>query len=126
MKPDAANQELLNAWRQGDQPAAAELFRRYQSRLSALVRSRLSRRLARRLDAEDVVLSAYRSFFLAARTGRVEPTESGDLWPRLVTFALRKLAHQVRRHGAGKRDLRRESEEEVEVFREAIAGQPTA
>src|SRR5438132_1018442 len=66
-KDDAA--DLMAQWRQGDQQAAAVLFQRYSGRLIELVRRRLSNRLNQRFDPEDVVQSAYRSFFAHARDG---------------------------------------------------------
>ena len=108
MRNEASNCELLTAWQNGSEDAAAVLFRRYQVRLISLVRSRLSRRLARRVDAEDIVLSAYRSFFLAARSGRLTPTVGDELWPILVTVTMRKLAHQARAHQSARREMDRE------------------
>src|SRR4051794_25432309 len=61
---------LLERFRAGDDLAAAEIFDRYFQRLTALARIRLSARIARRTDPEDVVLSAFRSFFVDARGGR--------------------------------------------------------
>ena len=55
--------ELLDRVRQGDEQAATELFDRYVERLIRLAQSRLSAKLRRRVDAEDVVQSVYRSFF---------------------------------------------------------------
>ncbi len=54
--------ELLARWRAGDARAEDELFSRYTSQLIALARRRLSAQFARRVDAEDVVQSAYRCF----------------------------------------------------------------
>jgi DNA-directed RNA polymerase specialized sigma24 family protein len=108
MLETSSNQELLDAWRQGNEQAAQILVRRYMVRLTALARSRMSRKLARRLDAEDVVLSAWRSFFVATNDGRVIVPEDDDLWPILVTLSLRKLARQATRHTAQRRDLREE------------------
>jgi RNA polymerase sigma-70 factor, ECF subfamily len=85
-----------------------ELFRRYANGLIALARSRLSPKLARRLDPEDVVHSAYRSFFAAVREGRYEIQRGGDLWQLLVTITLHKVQHQVRLQTAGKRAVQRE------------------
>jgi RNA polymerase sigma-70 factor (ECF subfamily) len=99
---------LLARWRQGDQQAAADLFRRYQDRLIALARKRLSPHLSQRLDAEDVVQSACRSFFADARAGRYDPQEGSDIWRILVTITLHKLQHQVQRHTAQKRAVKRE------------------
>src|SRR5262245_61917038 len=75
---EKADDSLLARCREGDQQAAAELFRRYADRLIALARSRLSARLARRLDPEDAVHSAYRSFFADVREGRYHVEQGGD------------------------------------------------
>ena len=100
--------DLLMRWRDGDQGAASEIFQRYAQRLLALARSRLSARLARHIDPEDVVQSAYRSFFLGARDGRYVLKRSGDLWRLLVAITVHKLQHQVERRSAGKRAPARE------------------
>jgi RNA polymerase sigma factor (sigma-70 family) len=99
---------LLARYQQGDSKATDELFHRYLNRLTQLARSRLSPRLAQRVDAEDVVLSAYRSFFVGARDGRFSLQRSGDLWRLLVAITLRKLHRQAAHHTAGKRSYRRE------------------
>lgn len=100
--------DLLARWRAGDQRAAAELFRRYADRLIALARSRLSGKLAARVDPEDVVQSAYRSFFTEARAGRYDLHQDGGLWQLLVMITLNKVRHQVERHTSKKRGVQRE------------------
>jgi len=100
--------QLVQRWRDGDQQAATELFRRCAERLVALVRSRLSGALAQRLDAEDVVQSACRSFFHGVRNERLVVQRSGDLWRLLAAIALHKLHHQVEKQQAGKRAVSRE------------------
>ena len=92
---------------EGDDDAATDLFDRYVHRLSALAKSRLAPRLKSRVDPEDIVLSAWRSFFVAARDGRFQVSESGDLWALLTTITLRKLYRTAAHHGAEKRDARR-------------------
>ncbi len=74
------SKELLDRYRHGDDVAADALYQRYADRLLTLARSRLSRQLARRIDAEDVVQSAYRSFFIHARHGEFTADCEGDLW----------------------------------------------
>jgi RNA polymerase sigma-70 factor (ECF subfamily) len=106
---DHESAELLARWRAGDQQAAAELVDRFTERLLALARSQLSEKLARRVDAEDVVQSAYRSFFTAARDGRFEVRRSGDLWRLLSAITVHKLQHQVEYHTADKRSVDREA-----------------
>jgi RNA polymerase sigma-70 factor (ECF subfamily) len=105
---DALSAELMARWREGDEDAAGELFRRYAERLLALARSRLSARLARHVDPEDVVQSAYKSFFTGARAGRFALQRSGDLWRLLVAITLHKLQRQAERLSAGKRAVARE------------------
>ena len=105
---DERSGNLVARWRAGDQQAAAELFRRYADRLIALARGRLSRRLAARIDPEDVVQSVYHIFFTGAREGRYELGRGGDLWQLLVTLTLHRLCRQARRHGSAKRDVGRE------------------
>src|SRR5262249_12637505 len=94
---------LVARWRAGDQQAAAELFRRYANRLIALAKSRLSDKLAGRVDPEDVVQSVYRSFFSDTREGRYDLERGGDLWQLLVTITLHKLNDHVKHNTAGKR-----------------------
>lgn len=100
---------LLARYVEGDEAAAGEIFDRYAERLMALTRSRMARKLAARLDPDDVVMSAYRSFFLAARTGRFTLAEPGDLWRLLVEITLHKLYRQVTHHRAARRSVDREA-----------------
>lgn len=102
------SEQLLLRCGQGDEDASREIFERYLVRLTALARSRLAPRLARRTDPEDIVLSAYRSFFVGARDGRFVLQRSGDLWRLLVSITLHKLYRQVKRHSAESRDVQRE------------------
>ncbi|MCA9009944.1 MAG: protein kinase [Planctomycetaceae bacterium] len=92
-----------------DEPdAASKLFHRYLARLCRLAQTRLGARIARRLDAEDVVMSAYRSFFINARAGRFWIQESGDLWALLAKITLRKLYRSIEHHSAEMRSVFRE------------------
>jgi RNA polymerase sigma factor (sigma-70 family) len=105
---DEPSEQLLAKYQAGDQTAADEMFRRYVGRLTVFARARLAPRIAKRVDAEDVALSAYRSFFVRARNGRFSLRRSGQLWRLLVAITLNKLRHQVARHEAEKRSFRRE------------------
>lgn len=119
--------DLVARWRSGDQGAADQLFQRYAHRLAALVRSRLSARFAQRLDAEDVVQSAYRSFFGHVREGRFAIERGGDLWQLLVVMTMHKLQHQVRHNTAEKRSVVREQSDTPhdERFVNLIAQEPS-
>jgi len=67
---ELASRELLERYEAGDPLAARQIYDRYAARLLGLARRMLAEKLAARVDPEDVVQSAYRSFFLHARTGR--------------------------------------------------------
>ena len=102
---------LLDCYLAGDSQAATRLFDRYVTRLVALARSRLNSGMRRRLDPEDVVHSAYRSFFLRAAEGYFEFGESADLWRLLAQITLNKTRKQAERHTAARRDYRRDDAE---------------
>jgi len=87
-----------------------ELFSKYLSRLTALVRSRMAAKLARKIDPEDIVLSAFRSFFVATRDGRFEIEEENSLWQLLVTISLRKLGKHSDIFNSLKRSMDRETD----------------
>jgi RNA polymerase sigma factor (sigma-70 family) len=122
--------KLVAAWREGDQQAAAALFERYAKRLIALANSRLSARLAARVDPQDVIQSVYCSFFVGARDNRFVLQESGDLWRLLVAITIHKVHHQVKFHTAGKRTVQREangpsSEGPLDIPVEMLADEPS-
>lgn len=111
--------QLLARFRQGDSAAADAIFHRYVNRLVAFARTRLSAKLAQRVDAEDVVQSVYRSFFIRAREGQYTLDQSGDLWRLLATITLNKVHKQVEFHTAQKRAIDREQAISAE---ESVAG----
>ncbi|MCA9069340.1 MAG: sigma-70 family RNA polymerase sigma factor [Planctomycetaceae bacterium] len=100
--------ELFTRYQTGNDEVADEIFHRYLERLTRLARSRLSPRLASRTDPEDIVLSAWRSFFLGARAGKYALHRSGDLWRLLATITMHKVYRQARHHNAELRSVKRE------------------
>lgn len=100
--------ESITGWierlRQGDQQAASQLWDHYYSRLIQLARGAL--RVARPTvaDEEDVVLSAFHSFYRAVQAGRFPNLKDrDDLWRILLRLTERKAIDQVRRDRALKR-----------------------
>ncbi|QDU95158.1 RNA polymerase sigma factor [Lignipirellula cremea] len=117
--------ELFTRYQAGDQLAAEAIFQRYLERLTRLARSRLSPKLASRTDPEDVVLSAWRSFFLGARSGTFALRRSGDLWRLLASITLNKVYRQVRRHTAERRSIGREERLDLrQEFSPAVDQEP--
>ena len=82
-------------------------FEQFTRRLIALARLHLDARLQHKIDPEDVVQSAYKSFFLRyGETGQEEDTD--QLWRLLTVITVRKCADRVRYHRAERRDMARE------------------
>jgi len=100
--------DLLRRLELGDEYAAFELFDRFVVRLVSLARSRMSSRLQQRLDPDDVVQSALRSFFRRARRQEFTLVESGDLWRLLSAITVNKTRSRARHHTAGRRALEAE------------------
>jgi RNA polymerase sigma-70 factor (ECF subfamily) len=127
--PDTPEERaLIELWRQGDQNAARQIVDRYVDRLMLLARRRLSQRLASRVDPEDIVQSAFRSFFARAREGRFVFAEQDDVCRLLVRITLHKTLRQVAFHKAAKRNPAAETEQgdrQHERLLSLLDGEPT-
>lgn len=110
--------------------AAREIFERFTRRLIGLARSHLGERLRHRVDPEDVVQSAYKSFFLRYGDDTLGSEGWDGLWGLLTLITLRKCADRARYYGAECRNLAREaaastSAEGPEPWRDVMAQEPT-
>jgi DNA-directed RNA polymerase specialized sigma24 family protein len=115
---DAESRELFRDYRNGDDAAATAIFDRYVTRLEALARTRLGHSIKRRVDPEDVVQSAFRSFFIHARESEFALKAKGDLWRLLAAITLNKLHGQVEKQSAQKRSARRELADASDLLRQ--------
>jgi RNA polymerase sigma-70 factor (ECF subfamily) len=102
--PPSPAADLLRRLRAGDPQAAEAIFDRYARQLVRLADRHLSRKLAGRLDGEDVVQSVFRTFFRRSAAGEFEVDASDRLWRLLVTITLRKARAKGRFHTAVARD----------------------
>jgi RNA polymerase sigma-70 factor (ECF subfamily) len=85
------------------------VFERFAGRLIALTRRQFNQLLARKVDPEDVVQSAFKSFFIRHREGKLEVGDGGGLWNLLTLITLRKCADRVEYFRADRRDAGREA-----------------
>jgi RNA polymerase sigma-70 factor, ECF subfamily len=92
----------------GDPVGMDELFTRFAGRLTRVAEAHLSRKLAGRVDGEDVVQSVFRTFFRRSAEGEFHIDGSAQLWRLLVKITLRKARAKARHHTAGRRDVRAE------------------
>src|SRR5947199_10212289 len=83
---------LMARLRSGEDAAAREVFERFAGRLVALTRGRFNRLLACKVDPEDVVQSAFKSFFVRHRAGKLDVGDSDGLWNLRTLITLRKCA----------------------------------
>jgi RNA polymerase sigma-70 factor, ECF subfamily len=114
--------------RDGD--AARELFRRFTHQLIALARRRFDGAFKDKVDPEDVVQSAYKSFFLRYGEGGADVANWNSLWGLLTVITLRKCAERVAYHRAECRDVAREASappgpEDGAPWPEAAGREPT-
>ncbi|HUG18199.1 MAG TPA: ECF-type sigma factor [Planctomycetaceae bacterium] len=115
--------KLFAEYLEGKSEAATLLFDRYVTRLVALAKSRLSPLLQARVDPEDVVQSAYRSFFCKAKERNFSLIRSGDLWRLLAAFTINKAKACVEKELAQQRDPHRE--EKSTALLNAIQNEPS-
>lgn len=92
----------------GDDDAAQAIFDRYVIELINYAQVRLSSLLQSRIDPEDIVQFAYRSFFRKAREEGLVLKRSGDLWRVLAAFTLNKTRSYIEKELAAKRSPLRE------------------
>jgi len=109
---------------------AGEIFERFSRRLIGLARGHLNARLQFKVEPEDVVQSAYKSFFLRYGDGALAAEGWEGLWGLLTTITLRKCAERARYHRAERRDLQREAApqdgpDSSGSWREAAGREPT-
>jgi RNA polymerase sigma factor (sigma-70 family) len=98
------DQALIDLWRKGDHDAARQIVDRYFDRLLKLAQRRISQRLASRVDAEDILQSVFRTFFVRLKAGQFAFQDQDDLCKLLMRITLHKTLRQVAFHKAAKRD----------------------
>jgi RNA polymerase sigma-70 factor (ECF subfamily) len=119
------NSGLSKGVQDGDTAAVARLFELYARRLARLAEQHLSPKLAGRVDGEDVVQSAFRTFFRRSTRGEFKVDSSAQIWQLLTRITLLKAHAKARYHTAGLRDVGKElpggSDERL---RQAVAHEP--
>jgi len=88
----------------GHETAATELWNHFYVRLIGLARKKLRAAPKRVVDEEDVVVSAFETFFRRAKDGQFPRLDDrDDLWQVLVTITERKAINQLRNQARLKR-----------------------
>jgi RNA polymerase sigma-70 factor, ECF subfamily len=112
-----------------DDAAAQELFGRFAHQLIALARKHIDAGLRHKVDPEDVVQSAYKSFFFRYGEGKLDVVNWNSLWGLLTLITARKCAERAAYHRAERRDAAREvsppPEDEGAPWLEPFGREPT-
>lgn len=101
-------QRWIRGFREGDDAAIADFWHNYEQRLRRLAERNLASRLKRRVDADDVVQSAFRTFLRRAGQDEFELKDRKNLLSLLTTITLNKIREKVRHHARFKRGQDRE------------------
>jgi RNA polymerase sigma factor (sigma-70 family) len=95
---------LYEEVRNGDERAVGELWKRFLPRLLGLARKALKGRELRHADSDDVVQSAFLSFWQGAAGGQFDqPASRENLWNLLGVITVRKARKLIEREQAAKR-----------------------
>src|SRR5688500_18098128 len=93
----------LGRLQQGDPAAAGNLWTLYFRRMRGLASKVLHGRIRRTCDGEDVVASAFRSFYRGAMAGEFPRLKGrNDLWSLLAAVTSHKCIDRMRREGRAK------------------------
>jgi RNA polymerase sigma factor (sigma-70 family) len=108
MSPDGGFEELMARVRAGDDTAEMVVFHRHVRRLIALAAKQFDAWMRDQADIENVVLSAYKSFFLRNRRDEYDLAGWDSLWSLLVIITLHKCTRRRKHLRAARRDVRRQ------------------
>ncbi len=105
---DARWRDWLSRLAEGEDQVVAEFWTAYGGRLQGLAAQHLKAGLKRRVDPEDIVQSACRTFLRRLHTGDFELEGAENLWRLLCVITLAKARSQARFHQRGKRSIDQE------------------
>jgi RNA polymerase sigma-70 factor (ECF subfamily) len=112
-----------------DDDAARQLFARFTHQLIGYALRHIEGGLRHKVDPEDVVQSAYKSFFVRYGGGNVELANWNSLWGLLTLITMRKCAERAAYHRAERRDAAREVSappgDEAAPWLEPLGREPT-
>lgn len=128
MPAPADDRDLIELYKAGSETAATELFDKYCEKLLRLAERRIGARMNSRVDPEDVVQSAFRTFFGRAKADKFTFEGQDDLFKLLVRITVHKTLRQIAFHRAAKRNPAQEAghgDAGHDLLMQAMAAGPT-
>jgi RNA polymerase sigma-70 factor (ECF subfamily) len=121
--------DLVSRLHARDDHAAQQVFDRFAARLVGLARAQIDTGIRRKVDPEDVVQSAFRSFFRRHEAEQFTLQSWDSLWGLLSLITVRKCAtkseyHLAQRRGGG-REVSLVAEGDTHLGMVAIDREPT-
>lgn len=108
MSDDPKWSQFVQGFLAGDPLTERQFWDQYGPLLQRIAEKHMADRLRRRVDPEDVVQSACRTFFRRAQGGLLTLTDSESLWRLLCAITLTKIRQQARFHQRKKRGMDQE------------------
>ena len=102
-------ERLIQGLRTGQSEVVTDFCRQYGPMLQGLADRKLARGVRRRVEPEDVVQSACRTFLRRVQGGEFELGDAEALWRLLCAITLTKVREQTRFHFRQKRGMDRET-----------------
>ncbi len=106
--PRVPSSTLTDKLKEGDDAAATLLFQRFGPWLQKAVDRKIGARLRRRVDTDDIMQSAFWSFFRRTSDGQYAFEHSGALCRMLLKIAENKIRKAADYHHRQRRDVDRE------------------
>ena len=131
MSPTSSFADLMVRLENRDEEATCVVYDRFAEKLIHAVQNQLSRKYYAKIDPESAVQSALGSFFGHRAAGDYADLKNWEqLWKLLLLMAKHKLADQIDRFRAARRDVDREVSldalrEQVGDYREPVDPNPT-
>jgi RNA polymerase sigma-70 factor, ECF subfamily len=107
MSSDESLGVMLDRWRNGDQTAAAAIYKRYEQRLVQFAQRHIGKHLQPHVQPESVMLLVLESALGGIAAGRYSADKSGSLWGLMRHIADNKIRKKWEHLTAQKRDVRR-------------------
>ncbi|WP_179957537.1 ECF-type sigma factor [Exilibacterium tricleocarpae] len=124
---ERAEESWIDGLRAGEKEASEYVWKQYYQKLLTIAGQRLTNSSKVMSDEEDVVVSAFKSFFRAVHENRASELNSeDDIWRLLITLTARKAIKQLRYESRAKRDSKKQHSNDADIIDNLVCPEPSA